>query len=282
MGEQSVRSSTTYQSRPRYQADALPDDHLRPPTSTRRYHPGTLPAEPEVVAQARRTLGTRRASQLPQPLPRVRQTPVTLQEDDLADDEQSVALVPRVGQRVRRVPGVPVTQTEDIPIRHASPPPRRRRHPLTTLVTASLLVGVVWFLGTSGLSWWDAHIADPATYGPMHGSVAMGVFGGGDSPAQPTKLMAMNNDGQVEIIEMVANDPNHTRILVGPNLVASNFPDPGNAEVALQVVQQGSQEEVRVTVWSDTYTLPFVGRVHQKYVLVSDGKGNLKVEAKKE
>lgn len=288
MVEQRTRTTrTTPQLRTRYRADTLddlPDDRLRQPTSVRRYQPVMTTVSPERAAAARAATThfvrrTTRTSRGPQPLPRSQQTPVALQEDNLADDEPSVALVPRVGQRVRQVP---TAQTEDIPIRHASPLPRRRRHPFTMLVTAGLILGVAWFLGTSGLSWWDAHIADPALYGPLHGSVATGVFGGGDSATQPTKLMAMNNDGQVEIIEMMANDPTHTRILVGPNLVETGFPDPGQAEVALQVVQQDSREEVQVTVWSDSYALPFMDRVHQTYLLVSDGKGNLKVEAEKD
>src|SRR5579875_3199925 len=248
--------------RPSYHADVLnddlPDEPPRSPTSTRQYHPGTFAAQPEVVAQARRELGTQRASRRVEHPPRPALIPVGVQTDgDEGNDECTArCLAPHVGSRVRPVQ----RETEDNMGRsHPASHPRRVSWPLK----AGVILAALWFLGTSGLSWWDSHVADPALYGPLHGSMVTCVLGGGDSTAQPSKLIAMNNNGQVELIEMLASNPDHTRILVGPNLVASGLPDPGTANVEMQVVEQDGHQIVRVTVWSDSYTLPFIGRIHQ-------------------
>src|SRR5579875_3055164 len=92
--------------RPSHHADVLdndlPDEPPRPPTSTRRYHPGTFAAQPEVVAQARRELGTQRASRRPGHSPRPALTPVAVQDEgDEGDDEYTTrSLAPHVGSRM--------------------------------------------------------------------------------------------------------------------------------------------------------------------------------------
>ncbi len=261
---------------PLSQADVLEDDGdynepLRPRTSVRRYHPDVQVPRTTQATQARHLLGDNyvpRASRQGQPSTRppmhsVRPLAVP---DDLdactsGDDEFAGWYAPAKSQRAL------VRRTEDIPTRRVLPWGKM-------LVTASAVCGVLWFLGTSGMSWLDTHVLDPSTYGPLHGSVATGVFGGGDSVGRPTRLIGMNTNGQVAVLVMTADDPAHTHILIGPNLVASGFPNPGTAEVELRVRQRDGRQVVEVTIWSDTYTTPFVGRYHVSYTLVSDGKGN--------
>ena len=119
-------------------------------------------------------------------------------------------------------------------------------------------------------------MSDPAFFGPTHGNVVTGVFGGGDSAQHPTKLIALVNNGQVEIVKLTANDYHHTQILPGPRLADLNFPDPQNAEVQLEVsdVNHDGHLDVTVHILSSSYDLPF-HRFSQSYTLYGDAHGTL-------
>jgi len=97
------------------------------------------------------------------------------------------------------------------------------------------------------------------------------VLGGGDSETQPSKLIAINNSGRIEIMKLVANDPKKAQIITGPDLVKAGFPDPVNAEVSLSA----SNGSVQVTIYGSFYDAPF-HRYQTRYTLVEDGQGNLK------
>lgn len=136
---------------------------------------------------------------------------------------------------------------------------------------AALALG--WFLSTTGASLWATHITDPGTYGPTHGSVITGVLGG-DSTDHPSKLIAFNNDGTVEVMKITANDPRKTQLLIGVDLHLVHFPDAVNAE--LQIEQE--HQDLTITVWSSTFDRPF-HRYSQVLHLKGDGKGNFKVQS---
>lgn len=150
-------------------------------------------------------------------------------------------------------------------------PQQHHSHPVLFTGLGMILLLIAWFATTTGASWITTHLIDPATYGPMHGSVVEGVFGGGDSQAHPSQLIAMNNAGQVEIFKMTASNPKKTQVFVGPNLIALGYSDPKEAEVALRV--QGNK--VVVTIYDSTFTLPLY-RSRKTYTLISDGEGNFK------
>ncbi len=261
------------------QADVLEDDYggyddaLRPPSSVRRYRPDVQPVTRQGT-QARTLLGdnyvpraSRQAQQSSTRMTRQPVQPLAVADVDLGDIDDGYGNGQDHWSPAPRAQRALVRQTEDIPMRRV---PGWK----VMLATAGVAAGLLWFIGTSGMSWWDTHVLDPATYGPLHGSVATGVFGGGDSADRPTRLIGLNTNGQVAVLVMTADDPAHTHILIGPNLVASGFPDPGAAEVEVHVGQRAGRQTIEVTIWSDTYTIPFVGRYHASYTLVSDGKGN--------
>ena len=162
------------------------------------------------------------------------------------------------------------------PALYRRPQPQARgkqgKHPTVWIGLTAITILLGWILSTGGASWWVTHVTDPGTYGPMHGTIATGVFGGGDSKQHPTKLVAMNTDGRVAILKITGGDPSKTQIIAGPNLVASNFPDPAQAEVELTV---DSHNDVTITVYGSDFPLPF-HRTSRSVVLHSDGKGNLK------
>lgn len=134
-----------------------------------------------------------------------------------------------------------------------------------------LLMLTLYGISTVGLALWNTTFVDPGKYGPTHGTIITVVLGGGDSESQPSKLVAMNNNGRVEIIELLANDPSKAHIIPGPNLVTMGFPDPTHAQIELKALN-GS---VQVTIYGNFYDLP-LHRYQTTYTLVDDGQGNLK------
>lgn len=153
----------------------------------------------------------------------------------------------------------------------------RNWHQLVWVGLTLLLVLAFCWISTAGLAWRDATFIDPGKYGPTHGDIVMGVFGGSDSQAQPSKLIGMNNNGRVEVIMLHANDPSKSQILVGPDLIATNFPDPTHANVDLEVgdFDHDGNLDLKVTVLSTIYDKP-LNNYGQAYILYGDGQGNLK------
>ena len=114
------------------------------------------------------------------------------QAPDTSEDEE---IAPSTRTRVQ--PSTP----------HYQQPPRKQWHPLVWIGLTLFGVWLFWIVTTVALSFWATHVTDPGTYGPTHGTVINVVLGGGDSETQPSKLMAINNGGRLEIMKLLANDP---------------------------------------------------------------------------
>ena len=231
------------------------------------------PSRPREQSRPRRVEPITRATG-PKLRPLQAQTTAQLDLDDEQDAEMSAQTTTLLGPD-------PATNTDaDIQV-HMPPVPYRQparakhqgKHPLVWVGLTTLTILLGWILSTGGASWWATHVTDPGTYGLMHGTVVTGVFGGGDSTAHPTKLIAMNNDGRVAILKITAGDPKKTQVIPGPDLVASGFPNPKDAEVELQV---DSHHNVIVTIYASDFGLPFHRTSAPPITLSNDGKGNLK------
>lgn len=148
---------------------------------------------------------------------------------------------------------------------------RKEWHPLVWVSFTLFGVWLFWIVTTVILSFWATHVTDPGTYGPTHGTVITAVLGGGDSETQPSKLIAINNSGRIEIMKLLANDPKKAQIITGPDLVKIGFPDPLNAEVELKA----GKGSIEVTIYGSFYDAPF-HRYQTRYILVEDGQGNVK------
>lgn len=150
----------------------------------------------------------------------------------------------------------------------------RNWHPLVWIGLTLLVLLCLYWLATGGLAWWNNTLVNPAKYGPTQGGIAVGVF---DSQAQASKLIAVNNNGRVEIIMLHANDPKKSEILVGPDLVALSFPDAVHAHVDLVVgdFDHDGNLDVQVTIVSTVYDKPLFPYA-QQYILYGDGQGHLK------
>jgi len=140
-----------------------------------------------------------------------------------------------------------------------------------------MLMIMAYWVSTCGLAWRDVTFIDPGKYGPTHGNIVMGVFGGGDSQEHPSRLIGLNNDGHVQIIMIHANDASKSQILLGPNLVTLGFPDPAHANVDLEArdFDGDGNLDLKVTVLASFYDKP-LSRYGVPYMLYGDGQGNLK------
>jgi hypothetical protein len=249
---------------------------------TRKYrsgaYSGSTYSQPKVAERASRIA----AQQQRQPM---RRQPITEEDealldrledlDDLDDDEeqQQTATINRTRRQQQEPTSRPARGVSRPPMRHQ----QQRKHPSVYIGSTVVVLVLAWLLTTVGLSWFVTSFVDPGTYGPLHGNVVSGVFGGGDSASQPSKLIGWNNNGQIEIIKVTANDPSKARMIVGPNLIMLNFPDPTNAKIQIQLIDydHDGHLDVQVNVLSSVYDYP-LHRFSQPYLLYGDGKGNLK------
>jgi hypothetical protein len=158
-------------------------------------------------------------------------------------------------------------------------PPHQGAHPLVWVGLTLLGICIFWITTTMGASFWVTHVTDPGNFGPLHGSIVTGVFGGGDSETQPSKLIGWNDAGHIRLIVIHAGDVAHSQILTGPNLLTQGWPDPTQAEVQLETSDTNHDGclDMRVHILSTTFDYP-LHRAEQPYTLYGDGKGNLKPE----
>ncbi len=95
-----------------------------------------------------------------------------------------------------------------------------RERTILTLGIGMLLTFALIFLGQLALTWVnvtldDLHYGRPRTY------QADAVVGHGDSAANPSHFIALNERGHIEIIELPGGDPAHAKIYVGPQIYGS-------------------------------------------------------------
>jgi len=76
-----------------------------------------------------------------------------------------------------------------------------------------LLVVVLgqWMLGWVQTSWDDLHYGRPRTF-------QMDAFVGHETGSTPSHFIAVNLQGQIDIIELPGGDPTHAKMYVGPHI----------------------------------------------------------------
>jgi len=100
--------------------------------------------------------------------------------------------------------------------------PRYRLHWLVFVGLALIIMVAGWVLFTDVANWWSV-TQDTWHYGYPRTSQCDAVVGHNhDSPANPTHFIALNLNGQVEVIEIPAGDAAKAKIYVGPSLVGTS------------------------------------------------------------
>ncbi len=78
-----------------------------------------------------------------------------------------------------------------------------------------LILAGQWFVGWAQLTIDDWRYGRPRTF-------QTDVFVGQETTGQPSHFVAINNHGQVEIIDLPGNDPSRARLFLGPHLLGMN------------------------------------------------------------
>lgn len=184
-----------------------------------------------------------------------------------ADTTEDVDLT-RIPSREPRTTRPPVSQPA---------PQKRHLHPLVYIGGTLISLAGLWWCTTTAAGWLTHHVIDPGQYGPAHGQVVHGVFGGGDNQAHPSTVYSTNDSGHVYIVKITAGDPAKAQIIPGPDLRKIEFPESADAEIQIEVgdFDHDGHEDLKVTINSTSFDLPF-HRYSQEIVLYGDGKGGLK------
>jgi hypothetical protein len=94
--------------------------------------------------------------------------------------------------------------------------------PIAYLITGVLAMLAIYVLVGAAVSWVQIRI-DDVRYGRPRTTHIEGLVGHGpESTAQPTRLIGMNIDRQVVVLELPAGDPAQVRSLPGPYLFGAN------------------------------------------------------------
>ncbi len=128
---------------------------------------------------------------------------------------------------------VPVVSTWKRPTQRAQTtkqlPPATKRAPfshhksgsLATVVGLGMCIMLMlivtgqWFVGWAQVTLDDLRYGRPRTF-------QTDVYVGQETTGQPSHFVAINNRGQVEVIEFPGNDPSRARLFLGPHLFGAN------------------------------------------------------------
>jgi hypothetical protein len=109
--------------------------------------------------------------------------------------------------------------------------------PILLILTGQLLIG------------WGQVTLDTWRYGFPRTYQTNAYVGQEGVSRQPSHFIAINNQGQIEVIELPGNDPAHARIFLGPRMLGHNadllpltlsFPDPQHTHHPDMLVQFGN------------------------------------------
>ena len=100
-------------------------------------------------------------------------------------------------------------------------PRQWRLHPLVFVGLALIVATLGWVVLTSVVNWWT-NTENHWQYGYPRTAQYDVVVGHQDSAAHPSHFIALNDDGQVEVIEFPGGDVSHARIYTGVALIGPN------------------------------------------------------------
>ncbi len=117
------------------------------------------------------------------------------------------------------------------------------------MVGTCVLIVLSQYLWSLGVVWWDdLHYGRPRTF------QIDAVVGHHDSPTHPSHFIAVNNHGQIEVIEVPGNDPTHPHLYLGPQLLSSGDE---LVPVTISFITQGKKQYPDMVVHVQQMTLIF-------------------------
>ena len=112
---------------------------------------------------------------------------------------------------------LPKTQPTNIPRPVSSTRITHTSSGLASLVMLGMIIALLLILGGQQVVAWTTNTLTNWQYGTPRTFQTDATVGHGDSK-QPSHFIALNNHGQVEVIEFPADDATHARIFFGPRL----------------------------------------------------------------
>lgn len=140
--------------------------------------------------------------------------------------------------------------------REASSFPTHTSGSLATVVGLGMCIMLVliiagqWFVGWAQVTLDDWRYGRPRTF-------QTDVYVGQETTGQPSHFMAINNHGQVEVIEFPGNDPSRARIFLGPHLYGINAE---LTPVTLRFIDPHHMRHPDMVVYCGTTSVVFLNR----------------------
>jgi hypothetical protein len=157
-----------------------------------------------------------------------RSSRVVTNEYDLEEEEKYYVTRPHTStRRYDLIPDQVIQQgNRTYHVRHGSPPapqrhhqyfeedqpkPRRHVHKLVYVGIAMFAVIAIW-QGLNGLGYWWQTKLDDLQFGKNRVYTTDAVVGHNDSPQNPSHFIAVNDKGNIYVIELQGDDPNKSHI----------------------------------------------------------------------
>jgi hypothetical protein len=128
--------------------------------------------------------------------------------------------------------------------------PRRRPHWLLWVgIVMLLFIGGIWLVNTVGT--WITNEQNNLTYGMPRTYQTDAVVGHNDSLAHESHFIALNLNGQVEVIEIPGGDPSKEKVYIGPTIFS---PDPEfvPVTVSFEDVNGDGKPDMEIHIQSQT------------------------------
>lgn len=157
-------------------------------------------------------------------------------------------------------------------VHHGAPPKPRRQHqyfeeeaeqPKPRRVHWLLYVGITLFAviavwqGLNGLGYWWQQKQDDLTYGKNRVFITDAVVGHNDSPQNPSHFIAVNDKGNIYVIELQGDDPNKSHIYAITTIEGNTNNPPvmlffqrltrsGRVDMIVQIGDQGNAFDINL------------------------------------
>lgn len=168
--------------------------------------------------------------------------------------------------RPRPIPPRASAAITQVRVKQGPPPPRRkdtedlprkwRPHPLL-FIGLALIVAILGWVVLTSVAAWVTNMENHWQYGYPRTFQCDAVVGHQDSTTHPSHFIAMNLNGQVEVIEFPGGDTSHARIYTGMSIIG---PDADKQPVTLSFQDVDGNGSLDMIVIAGNSRLVFLNR----------------------